>query len=64
MPLWVRLEGLRALGFAGEVPDPLAEHARRCLDLPGGRAVQWSEAQQAEFVWRFETFRARRAERG
>ena len=64
VPLWVRLEGLRALGFAGEVPDPLAEHARRCLDLPGGRAVQWSEAQQAEFVWRFETFRARRAERG
>ena len=64
VPLWVRLEGLRALGFEGEVPDALAEHGRRVLDLPGGRAVRWSEAQQAEFVWRFETYRARRAARG
>lgn len=64
VPLWVRLEGLRALGFEGEVPDALAEHGRRVLDLPGGRVVRWSEAQQAEFVWRFETYRARRAARG
>jgi len=59
VPVAVRLDGLRALGFTGPVPAAFADHAERCLALPGGRAVAWTEAQQAEFVWRFTTFRER-----
>lgn len=61
VPVYVRLEGLRALGFTGVVPAAVAAHAERCLALPGGRVAAWDAEQQAEFVWRFETFRARRA---
>ena len=60
VPVYVRLDGLRALGFAGTVPAAVRDHAARCLDLPGGRAVSWTAEQQAEFVWRFTTFRERR----
>ena len=64
VPVYVRLEGLRALGFTDPVPEAVIEHAERCLALPGGRVAAWSEAQQSEFVRRFTTFRARRAASG
>jgi glutathione S-transferase len=60
VPAYVRLDGLRALGFTGEVPAAVHDHAERCLRLPGGCAVAWTPEQQAEFVWRFRTFRKRR----
>jgi glutathione S-transferase len=61
VPVYVRLEPLRALGFTGEVPATVLAHAERCLDLPGGRVVAWNDEQQAEFVRRFTTYRTRRA---
>ena len=61
VPVYVRLDGLRALGFTGPVPESVAAHADRCLDLPGGRAASWDADQQAEFVRRFSTYRERRA---
>jgi glutathione S-transferase len=64
VPVYVRLEGLRALGFTDPVPEAVIEHAERCLALPGGRVAAWSEAQQSEFVRRFTTFRERRAASG
>lgn len=64
VPVYVRLAGLRALGFTGEVPEGVAAHAERCLALPGGRAAAWTVEQQAEFVWRFTTYRERRAAGG
>lgn len=64
VPVYVRLEGLAALGFTGVVPPAVLAHAQRCLALPGGRAAAWDAEQQAEFVWRFTTFRERRAAAG
>jgi glutathione S-transferase len=61
VPLYVRLEGLRALGFARDLPPGIRAHADRVLDLPGGSAVRWSAEQTEEFVWRFTTFRERSA---
>lgn len=63
VPVYVRLDGLRALGFAGEIPAAVRDHADRCLALPGGNGVAWTAEQQAEFVGRFTTFRARRTPR-
>jgi glutathione S-transferase len=61
VPVYVRLAGLRALGFTGDVPATVLAHADRCLTLPGGRVTAWTDEQQAEFVRRFTTYRARRA---
>jgi hypothetical protein len=64
VPVYVRLDGLRALGFTGEVPTAVLAHAERCLALPGGRAAAWDAEQQAQFVWRFRTYRERHAAAG
>ena len=55
------LHRMPIFGFTGTVPDAVEDHARRCLDTPGGRAAAWNAEQQAEFVWRFTAFRERRA---
>ena len=52
VPLYVRLEGLRRLGFTAELPGVVARHAEACLDLEAGRAAAWSPAQIDEFVAR------------
>ena len=57
IPFYVRLEGLRSLGFEGELPRLVQDHAARCLALPGGEAVRWSEEQQSEFSGRFHKYR-------
>lgn len=57
IPFYVRLDGLRALGFEGDLPSVVLDHAARCLALPGGVAVQWSDEQQSEFAGRFHKYR-------
>ena len=59
VPFYVRLDGLRALGFTQPLPERVQSQLRRVLELPAGRAVQWSSAQTDEFVWRFTTYRER-----
>ncbi len=61
VPVIARLEGLRRLGFDRELPPAVEDHRRRCMELPGGLAVRWTSEQIEEFVWRFTTFRERRA---
>jgi glutathione S-transferase len=52
VPLYVRLDGLRRLGFAEALPDVVERHAAACLALEAGCAVTWSPAQTDEFVAR------------
>ena len=58
VPLYVRLEGLRRLGFTAPVPPAVLAHLERCRDTPGWSAVEWSGDQVDEFVGRFEKYRA------
>ena len=57
MPLHVRMEGLRRLGFDGPLSDAWSAHGERCRSLVGWAAVEWSPEQTDEFVGRFESFR-------
>jgi len=58
IPIYVRLNGLRRLGFGHEGPGPRVEaHMARCRELPGWKAVEWNEAQEDEFVGRFLKYR-------
>jgi glutathione S-transferase len=59
VPLYVRLAGLRRLGFDGTVDPRVEDHLARVMDLAGGRAVAWSAGQTDEFVGRIEHHRAR-----
>lgn len=59
VPFYVRLDGLRRLGFDDALPPQVHDHCARVLDLPAGRAVAWTDDQTDEFVWRFTTFRER-----
>ena len=52
VPLYVRLDGLRRLGFDAVLPDPVAQHAEACLSLEAGQAVAWTLTQTDEFVER------------
>ena len=54
IPLYVRLEGLRRLGFAHELSPAGLAHAERCRELAGWSPVEWSHDQTDEFVGRFE----------
>ena len=57
IPFYVRLDGLRSLGFEGDMPSLVQDHAARSLALPGGVAVRWSDEQQSEFSGRFHKYR-------
>jgi len=57
MPIHVRMDGLRRLGFEAEVPATFAAHGERCRTLPGWTAVEWSTDQTDEFVGRFTAHR-------
>ena len=57
VPLYVRLAGLRRLGFHHDLPGAVARHADACLALPSGRAVAWSAEQTDEFVDRLSSRR-------
>ncbi len=60
-PFFVRRGGLEELGLTAVLPPAVAAYEARLAALDGGRAVAWSPAQTAEFVDRFERYRARRA---
>ena len=57
MPIHVRMDGLRRLGFTGELTADWQAHAERCRQLPGWAAVAWSPGRTDEFVARFEALR-------
>jgi glutathione S-transferase len=57
MPIHVRLDGLRRLGFDRPLPSRIELHGQRCRQLAGWPAVEWSTEQTDEFVGRFEAFR-------
>jgi glutathione S-transferase len=60
VPLYVRLDGLRQLGFAGDLSDQVETHRRQVRELAGWSSVEWSDDQSREFVDRMQTFRRRR----
>lgn len=61
IPVYVRMEGLRGLGFTASVSRSVEAHAERCRSLTGWSAIAWSADQTGEFVGRFEAFRRRHA---
>lgn len=61
VPIYVRLAGLRRLGFDHALSPAIEAHVRRCQDLPGWPAAAWNDEQTDEFVGRFEAYRRTRA---
>jgi glutathione S-transferase len=59
VPLYVRLDGLRRLGFGHPLPRRVEDHRRRGQELDGWSAVAWSDEQTDELVGRFEAHRRR-----
>lgn len=57
IPVYVRLDSLRRLGFHHPIPDAVESHLARCRSLPGWPAVAWTPAQVDEFEGRFEAHR-------
>ncbi|MCW5828286.1 MAG: glutathione S-transferase family protein [Deltaproteobacteria bacterium] len=58
IPIYVRLNGLRRLGFSWDGPGPeLARHIRQCEMLRGWTAVAWTGEQEDEFTGRFLKYR-------
>jgi glutathione S-transferase len=63
VPIYVRLAGLRRLGFDHALSPAVEAHVQRCQDLPGWPAAAWNDEQTNEFVGRFEAYRRTRARR-
>ena len=59
IPFYVRLDGLRRLGFDHPPPARVEDHRRQCAELDGWRAVAWSDDQTDELVGRFSEYRRR-----
>lgn len=59
VPIYLRLEGLVALGFDRPTPERVVDHRQRTLALPGGRHVDWSDDQRSDYLGRHEAFRRR-----
>ena len=57
IPIYVRLDGLRRLGFSHPLPTRIRRHREQCAQLTGWAAVAWNDAQTDEFVGRLEAFR-------
>ncbi|MGI9602905.1 MAG: glutathione S-transferase family protein [Acidimicrobiales bacterium] len=57
VPIYVRLDGLRALGFEHRLPSRVEAHRVACSQLPGWPDVRWSSDQHDEFVGRFLKYR-------
>jgi glutathione S-transferase len=55
--VYTRLDGLRQLGLAGELPASVQQHLERCSELTGWRKVEWSTEQTSDFVGRFLKYR-------
>lgn len=52
VPIYLRLDGLVALGFDRAIPAVVADHRAATLALAGGRHVAWSADQAAEYLGR------------
>ncbi len=59
LPFYVRLDGLRRLGFTHPLPPFVELHRQRCKKLAGWSSVAWNAEQTSEFVGRFEAHRAK-----
>jgi glutathione S-transferase len=59
VPVYVRLDALRRLGFTGALDPRVERHVARCGDLEGWAHVAWDGGQVDELVGRFERHRAR-----
>jgi glutathione S-transferase len=55
--VYTRLDGLRQLGLAGELPSTVQHHLERCTHLVGWDTVRWTTEQTNEFVGRFLKYR-------
>ncbi len=55
--VYTRIDGLRQLGLAGELPASVQQHLERCTQLVGWDAVRWTTEQTNEFVSRFLKYR-------
>jgi len=55
--VYTRLDGLRQLGLAGELPASVQQHRGRCTQLVGWTKVEWSDEQTSDFVGRFLKYR-------
>ncbi|MEY4015570.1 MAG: hypothetical protein RIS46_566, partial [Actinomycetota bacterium] len=55
--VYTRLDGLRQLGLAGELPASVQQHRDRCTQLVGWTKVEWSDEQTSDFVGRFLKYR-------
>lgn len=59
--VYLRLDGLIALGFDRGVPTTVADHRERTLALAGGRHVAWNDEQRAEYLGRHRAFKRKSA---
>jgi glutathione S-transferase len=55
--VYTRLDGLRQLGLAGELPVSVQQHLVHCTQLVGWEKVQWTAEQTSDFVGRFLKYR-------
>jgi glutathione S-transferase len=55
--VYTRLDGLRQLGLAGELPSTVQHHLERCTHLVGWDTVRWTTEQTNDFVGRFLKYR-------
>ncbi len=55
--VYTRVDGLRQLGLAGELPALVQQHLERCTQLTGWDKVRWTSEQTGEFVGRFLKYR-------
>lgn len=60
MPIYVRLEGLRGLGFTQELPASIEAHRQRCQTLEGWPTVTWGREQTDELLGRFNAYRRKK----
>jgi len=57
LPVYVRLDGLRALGFTHDLTPEVETHMQRCRSFRGWKRVEWTAEQLEEFVGRFNAYR-------
>lgn len=60
IPIYLRLDGLTALGYDRGLPARVADHRDRTMALPGGQHVAWSDAQADEYLGRHRKARSLR----
>lgn len=59
VPIHVRLDGLRRLGFNAELTQAAIAYGEACRDLPAWQAVEWDGDKLDDFVGRFTAYRGK-----